>query len=86
MEGGERVEWGQTARGGNGSRVCSPQSPPEGSVVAPMEGVPLALGRLLRLLVKAQGRRSMEEEAVFFSFKEEGRLRRMGMPRALHSS
>lgn len=35
------------------SPVCSPQAPPEGSVVAPVEAVPLALGHLLRLLAVA---------------------------------
>lgn len=54
LEGGVRVERGQTARGGKGSRVCSPQSPPEGSVVAPMEAVPLDLELLLRLLVNSR--------------------------------
>lgn len=55
-----------------GIRGCAHQSPPEGSVVAPVERVPLDLEASPRPRVKAGGTRLPEEEAAF-SFKEEGR-------------
>ena len=79
---GPGIERGSHGR--EGIRGCAQRSPPEGSVVAPMERVPLDLEASPRPRVKAGGPRQPEEAAVF-SFEEEGGLRTR-IPGALHSS
>ena len=68
-----------------GLRGCAHRSPPEGSVVAPVERVPLDLEASTQATGKGWGTRLPEEEAVF-SFEEEGGLRTVRIPGASHSS